>query len=121
MFDDEVGGVELRGQGLCGLEGRCGGVAEEKRGGREEAGGLEEEVVVGGVGGFDGDAEVVGDVELLRCPDVLWAAGVDVGAALHVVERGEEQVVFGDADFLGELLRGGSEDDGGLQVERGLS
>ena len=95
---------------------RC--VAEEKRGGCEEAGGFEEEVIVGVVDGLDGDAEVVGDVELLRGPDVLRAAGVDVGAALYVVERGEDEVVFGDADFLGKLLRGGGEDDGGLEVGR---
>ena len=49
-------------------------------------------------------------------PDVLGAAGVDVGAALDVFERGEEQVVFGDADLLGELLRGGGEDDGGFEM-----
>ena len=62
---------------------------------------LEEEVIVGGVGGLDGDAEVVGDVELLRGPDVLRAAGVDVGAALYVVEGGEDEVVFGDCRLPG--------------------
>ena len=48
-------------------------------------------------------ADVVGDVELLRGPGVLGAAGVDVGAALDVVESGEEEMVLGDVDFLGEL------------------
>ena len=50
LFDDEIGGVELRGQGFCGFQGCCGCVAQEKRCGREEAGGFEEEVIVGGVG-----------------------------------------------------------------------
>ena len=105
------------GEGFCGLEGCGGGVAEEEGGGREEAGGFEEEAIVGGVGGCDGDAEVVGDVEFFGGPDVLWAAGVDVGAALDVVERGEDEMVFGDGGLLRELLRGGGEDDGGLEVD----
>ena len=44
----------------------------------------------------DVDAEVVGDVELLCGPDVLCVAGVDVGAALDVVEGGEDEVIFSD-------------------------
>src|SRR5580658_8766575 len=74
-------------------------------------------MVVRGVAGVDGDAEVVGDVELLRGPDVFWAARVDVGAALYVVERGEDEVVFGDGRFLSELLCRGREDDSGLQMD----
>ncbi len=105
LFDDEVGGVELGGEGFGEFEGCGGGVTEEKRGGGEEAGGFEEEAIVGGVDGLDGDAEVVGDVELFGGPDVFGAAGVDVGAALDVVERGEDEVVFGDGDFLARTLR----------------
>ena len=65
----------------------------------------------------DVDAEVVGDVELLRGPDVFWAASVDVGAALYVVEGGEDEVVLGDGGFLRELLRGWREDDGGFEMD----
>ena len=103
LFDDEVGGVELGGKSLCRLQASRSSVAQKERGRREEAGGLEEEFVVGAVGRGDVDTEIVGDVELLTSPGV-FVVSVDVGATLNVVERGDEQVVFGGCCVLNELL-----------------
>ena len=97
LLDDVVGGVEAGGLGLFELEGGGGGVADVERERGEEAGDVEEEGVVGVVGGDDADGDVVGDGERFL---VQPAGGgrVDVGAALDVVERGEEEMVFGGAD-----------------------
>ena len=73
-------------------------------------------MVVGGVGGGDADAEIVGDVELLACPGVVGFVSVDIRAALDVVERGEDEMIFGGCGLLEKLFGGGSEDDGGLEV-----
>ena len=66
-------------------------------------------------GGGDVYADVVGDGELAVRP-AAEGGRVDVGAALHVLERGDEQARFGGGYALQELLRGGREDDGGLEV-----
>ena len=118
MLGDIVGGVEAGGLGLFEGERAGGGVAEEERGRGEEAGDAEEEVVAGVAGGDDADADVGRDGELLVAP-AGERGGVDVGAALHVFERGDEQAGLGGGGALEELIGAGREDDGGFEV-RGI-
>ena len=77
---------------------------------------MEEELVAGVVGGRDADAEIFRDVQLFERPTLFGVAGINVGAALYVVEGGEDEVIFSYGSLLCELLGRGREDGGGLEV-----
>ncbi len=117
LLDDVVARIE---EGLLGFddgEGAFCRVAEQDGWWGEEAVDGEEEAIVGGAGRDDAYGAVVFDGEAFAGPLAVVIVGVDIGAALDVVEGGNQEMVFGGVHPLLKLCSSGSKDDSWLEVE----